>query len=333
VVAGSSRPDLREGEGCLGDGDDDPVSATFGQVYGNPALYYVLWNDQFYEDPEVQGCGESCSGPWGHSKGMLAWNDAGEGFVMQVTTPSWPASGSALHPRPSDGNTLACIDDNNVQVSQHFFALRLKKGDLEKVLDALQNASVVTLVDNPQVVHNGGPADIQERVKALGHKSASKDATLVSLSVKGVRLLSKPSKLNVPPWQLVSAKLGSTPLKAATWRMGSRGIPSTTATTPIECWDPALGHPGAVVNATTGQWDDTMFGLRGGLGNGNHAKFGVSLDPKRPYAIFGDLNQEGKLAGKCRSSQNGRGGTFFVVENRRLFQSLTNLLDGEVEPP
>src|SRR5947199_2640123 len=38
-------------------------------------------------------CG-SCSSPWGHSKGVLAWNDAGEGFVMQVSTPSWPASGS-----------------------------------------------------------------------------------------------------------------------------------------------------------------------------------------------------------------------------------------------
>ena len=33
---------------------------------------------------------------WGHSKGMLAWNDDGAGVIMQVTTPGWPRSGSNL---------------------------------------------------------------------------------------------------------------------------------------------------------------------------------------------------------------------------------------------
>src|SRR5207253_6991089 len=69
---------------------------------------------------------KECGGPWGHSKGTLAWNDAGEGFVLQVTTPSWPAAGSNKFPRKTDGNTLGCVKDDNVEVSQHFFALKLK---------------------------------------------------------------------------------------------------------------------------------------------------------------------------------------------------------------
>ena len=40
---------------------------------------------------------------------MLAWDDSGKGFVMQVSTPSWPGSGSEKRPRKNDGNTLGCV--------------------------------------------------------------------------------------------------------------------------------------------------------------------------------------------------------------------------------
>jgi len=61
------------------------VGATFDQVY-NGSYHYVIWNDQFYNDPNLPACGGHtfCDNPWGHSKGMLAWNDDGDGFVMQV---------------------------------------------------------------------------------------------------------------------------------------------------------------------------------------------------------------------------------------------------------
>ena len=61
-----------------------------------------------------------------------------------MSTPSWPASGSSAHPRPTDGNTLGCVADNDVLVSQHFFALALNRDDVIAVLKALANASVVT---------------------------------------------------------------------------------------------------------------------------------------------------------------------------------------------
>jgi len=330
AFASSESPQLAMKSTCIGETDQDPVGATFEQVW-NGTSFYVLWNDQFYEDPKITGCGTSCGAPSAHSKGMVAWSVSGRGFVMQVSTPSWPAAGNHAHPRSTDGNTLGCVKDDNVMVSQHFFSLALTHEDLVKVLGALVNASVVTDVSNEQIVHNGGPDDVQALVKTLGHHSTSTLVTKDVLST-GATLISKPSALHVPPWQMVSATLGGTPLRAATWWEGRDPIPSTTATTPIECWDASLGHSGPVEIATTGTWQGKTIGLTGGLGKDfNHAKIGVSTDASN-RVIFGDMNQEGSLAGKCTASQNGRGGLFFVVENAQLHDSVASLIHGQSGP-
>ncbi len=330
VFASSEARTLQEGSGCVGDSVQDPIGATFDQIY-NGVLHYVVWNDQFYQDPEITGCsGNSCSGPWGHSKGILAWDDAGQGIVMQVTTPSWPGSGGAAHARSQDGNTLGCILNNNVKFSQHFFALRLTHDDVLAVLRALRNSSVVTDPADEQLVSNGGPEDVQAIVRALGKKSSSKTATMSMLS-SGVRLISKPSSLHVPPWQLVSSLLGKVPLRAATWWQ-SDDIPSTTTKSTITCWDSRLAAPAAVQIATTGAWNKTPMKLTAGPSpDGNHAKIGVSTDTTSGLAIFGDLNQEGAIAGnrkECGSAQNGRGGLFFVVKDAELSTSIAALIKG-----
>ncbi len=330
VYASSENSSLKKGSGCAGGTTTDPLGATFDEVY-NGSFHYVIWNDQFYDDPAIQGCTKECGSPWGHSKGMLAWNDTGEGFVLQVSTPSWPAAGSKTFPRKTDGNTLGCVQDDDVKVSQHFFALKLTKDDLVKVLRGLENASVVTDPKNRQVVDNGGPGDVQKLVTSLGTKSGNKTYTKDKLS-SGVELISKPSALNVPPWQLVSAALGSVPLRAATW-WASPYIPTTTQSTKITCWDGALGKPGPVEIATTGRWDGKEFGLKGGPGpNFNHAKVGVSTSGNGHYSIFGDMNQQGALSGKCASSQNGRGGLFFVMDDKGLFDGITDLIKGDTAP-
>lgn len=329
VWADSAQHQLQQGVGLIGTGDD-PLGATFAEVYGG-GYHYVVWNDQFYQHPKIAGCGDSCAGPWGHSKGLLAWNDAGEGLVLQVTTPSWPAAGSVNHPRQGDGNTLGCGKNNNVKFSQHFFSLKLSEPDVENVLDALANASVVTNVNDPQLVDNGGPDGIQSRVAVLGQKSKSTSVLKFTLS-SGVQLISKPSALAVPPWQLVSAELGGIDLRAATW-WTVPAIPSTTATTHIGCWGAGLVQPGAVQIATTGQWAGKSIALRAGpAANGNHAKIGVSMSGAAPLTIFGDMNQQGALSGKCLSSQNGRGGLFFVVQDAELHDSVSALIAGDSAP-
>ncbi|WP_213807385.1 deoxyribonuclease II family protein [Granulicella sp. dw_53] len=330
IYASSADGTLHKGNDCLGDDLSDPVAATFAQAY-NGSYFYAIWNDQFYGDPAIKGCGDSCGAPWGHSKGMLVWDTGGDGFVLQVTTPSWPGAGSSQHPRLTDGNTLGCVKDNDVQVSQHFFSIRLTRSDVLKVLHALQNASVVTDPNNPQIVHNGGPAEIQEEVKNLGKRVSSKEVLDETLST-GVELISKPSGLNVPPWQLVSSVLHGVSLRTATW-WTRPAIPSTTSTTSIDCWSDTLEKPGSVQIATSGIWDSTVIGLTGGPGgNFNHAKIGVSISGADEMAIFGDMNQQGALSGNCKSSQNGRGGLFYVVRNKDLAHGVLKLMQGNTAP-
>lgn len=332
VYASSTDPTLQQGGGCAGDTMDDPIGATFGQIYTG-SYNYLVWNDQLYDAPIALK-----SGSWGHSKGILAWNDQGEGMVMQVSTPSWPGSGNQDNPRQKDGNTLGCVADDNVEASQHFFALRLSKEDLIKVLTALKNASIVTDVSKQQLVKNGGPSDVQSLVGSLGKGISKSKRHYVATLSSGVQIISKPSHLNVPPWQLVSAALDGTPLKTATWWFRPI-IESTTASTKIGCWDDSLPKPGAVEITTQGNWNGSTFGLKGGVGlNYNHAKIGVSTSLDKQYAIFGDMNQQGALSEgadyesqKCSSSQNGRGGTFYVLESPAMQKSLDKLISGKQE--
>jgi hypothetical protein len=339
VFATNEDGTLDGGSDCLGDETSDPVGATFSQVY-NGSLFYVLWNDQFYGDPQIDASctlpGDNCPGPWAHSKGMVAWNDAGEGFVMQVTTPDWPGSGSSAHQRER-GNTLGCTKDNNVGFSQSFFALKLSSKDLKAVLTALERASIATKPDEPQIVHNGGPADVQALVSKLGRKSKDKTVFRATLS-SGVTLVAKPSALHVPPWQMVSAVLGSISLRVASWRT-PKDYGSTSLSTPIGCWDDSLGDPGVVEIATSGSWNNKPFSLNAGGRNfdGNHAKIAVSIRDSHTFSIFGDMNEQGQLSGtakECAGSQNGRGGLFFVVNDPTLHENIANhLIDGDSAPP
>jgi hypothetical protein len=143
----------------------------------------------------------------------------------------------------------------------------------------------------------------------------------------------------LPPWQLVSGKLDGLPLRVASW-WATPLIYSTEAHTQIENWPASIKHPGPVAIATSGTWNGARIGLAGGEGpDFNHAKVGISTDKGQPICIFGDLNQQGALrtgyahAGQpMTSSQNGRGGTFYVLENQILFESLTELLKGDTAP-
>jgi len=335
VVASSDAATLTDGgPQCLGSSTSDPVGASFSEVY-NGNFHYVIWNDQPYGDPKIAACTSkgNCGGPWGHSKGIVAWNDAGEGFVMQVSTPSWPAAGNKSFPRKTDGNTLGCVKDDDVEVSQHFFALRLTKSDLVLVLQGLANASVVTDPTDSQIVNNGGPADVQALVSGLGQQSKSDKLVSGTLST-GVQFLSKPSAMHVPPWQMVSAQLGGVGLRTATW-WASPEMPSTTGNSTVSCWDQSLGMPGPVEIATTGTWNNVPFSLAGGLGtNFNHAKIAVSTTGNTHYAIFGDENQQGALTSDltkngCNSSQDARGGTFYVLQNDELATGIGALIAGQ----
>jgi hypothetical protein len=341
AVASSRDNALSDGKGCVGTSTNDPVGATFDQVY-NGNFNYVIWNDQFYGDPGLSTCkSSSCGAPWGHSKGLLAWNDAGVGFVMQVSTPSWPGSGSSRIKRKV-GNTLGCIaSNNNLLASQHFFALKLNKSDLIKVLNALKSAGVVTDPTKLQIVKNGGPEDVQALVRELGKRPAKlkvdkanppKEEQLFTKQELSSRviLIAKTSNLTAPPWQMVSAILNGTSERAATWWTTPR-IYTTTKSSAAKCLGTALvGKQGPVAIALTGVWNKKPIKL---AAPSNHAKIGISTSGSHHYVIFGDMNQQGALSPPdCGKSQNGRGGLFFVLENKTLADSVADLIDGDTAP-
>jgi hypothetical protein len=343
AVASSANPVLADAPGLVGTSTNDPLGATFDELY-NGHYYFVVWNDQFYNDPPRTGqaCdAKQCGSPWGHSKGMLAWNEAGDGLLLQVTTPSWPGAGGNAHPR-GDGNTLGCVsDDNNASNAQDFFALKLTRDDVKTILRALAIASVSTDVSNAQIVNRqvGGiplPQDLDDLVSALGQVSPATTYMSERLS-SGVQIIVKPSALHVPPWQFVSSVLGGEPLLAATWWATPR-INSTRSAANVHCWDASLTTPpGEVDVARAGTWDNTPVAFTGGP---NHAKIGVSLPSgHHHYAIFGDLNQQGQLGdpaspngSRCGSSQNGRGGMFFVIDDQAVADGISKLITGDIAP-
>lgn len=343
VYASSKDATMKRGNGALGNSEVDPLSVTFAQVYNTEGYNYVLWNDQFYDNPmRTEG------GPFGHSKGMAAWNEEGEGFVLQVSTPSWPASGNHKISRNKkdakkpDFNTLGCIDDDDIMVAQHFFCLKVTKADLLNVLEGLYNSSVVTDPKIPALCNNsGGPEDIQNAVSKLGKHIETTEVKKFKLS-SGITFISKPSSMHVPPWQMVSAQLNTLDLRVVSW-WASPAIYSTKAKEIPGCWAPNLGTPGEVEIALTGNWKGRTFSVIGDhFQHSNHAKLGISKDPRRPISIFGDENQQGALkvgydksgyyathTQQCNSSQNGRGGTFYVLEHEEMWQGMTDLFAGE----
>jgi hypothetical protein len=100
---------------------------------------------------------------------------------------------------------------------------------------------------------------------------------------------------------------------------------------PRSCAGTSPGRPGAVEIALNGKWANKTIGLTGGAGaDFSHAKIGVSTAGNKHFVIFGDMNQQGSLSGpNCGSSQNGRGGLFYVIDNKNLSDSVAPLIAGE----
>ena len=171
---GGDKGKLAMGKGCLGMTTTIRSALRFNSIY-NGSPFFLIWNDQFYGDPKIEGFGKgNCNSPLGDSKGMLAWNENGDGLVLQVTTPSWPAAGSAKHPRKA-GNTLGCVStQNNINNAQHFFSLKLDKKGVLAVLAGMKNASVGTDPANGQIARLGGPQEIRDAAEALGQKPVRK---------------------------------------------------------------------------------------------------------------------------------------------------------------
>ena len=286
----------------------DPVRATFDSIY-NGSPFFLIWNDQFYGDPKIEGCGNGqLQFPLGPFQGHASLGtEKGDGLVLQVTTLSWPAAGSAKHPRKA-GNTLGCVStQNNINNAQHFFSLKLDKKGVLAVLAGLKNASVATDPANGQIARLGGPQEIRDAAEALGQKPARKapakktpeDLKIIQTQLTpDVMLISKPSNLNVPPWQMVSALLdGASEAYGDVVGFASKSSSSTKKSTKIGCWEGRV----EVRQQESGRrhhrqerqlrWARAWLDRRAEPRRGWRDHVGI----ERLRLIFGDLNQQGTI--------------------------------------
>jgi hypothetical protein len=44
------------------------------------------------------------------------------------------------------------------------------------------------------------------------------------------------------------------------------------------------------------------------------------------------MNQQGAISGTCKSSQNGRGGLFYVIDDTELSNTVKDLISGDSAP-
>lgn len=89
------------------------------------------------EDKGLPHYYSTCSSPFGHSKGAMAYEKNGQGFFLQGTTPNWPD--------PSQKSTyapLGCQLDNNVYLSQSFMGLTLNSDTFTDMAPYIQAARV-----------------------------------------------------------------------------------------------------------------------------------------------------------------------------------------------
>nr|CCA19597.1 conserved hypothetical protein [Albugo laibachii Nc14] len=169
-----------------------------------------------------------------------------------------------------------------------------------------------------------------------------------------VQLIVKSPKAEIPPWAIVAQVLEED-LSVATWWDESVGIPTICASdqysmTPFEfCLNDRvhgvfLNANGTaahnIENLVEAKWttdstknDTVHWHLVGGRQeDGNHAKWGVTTSRFGVVApdskvIFADLNMEGyPCSTTCHGSQAGRGGSFFILSQPVLHQSLVNLV-------
>ena len=107
-----------------------------------------------------------------------------------------------------------------------------------------------------------GVTDFRGHPKALADLGVKSKSTRYDRpAIERSALISRPSKLNVPPWRWSRRPLGGVPLRTATWwataDLVDHGIDQA------DFLEHELGQPGAVEVATTGPWNGKEFGLTG----------------------------------------------------------------------
>ena len=299
--ADSNNPTLRFysdlGFDCLS-GTNNPVTQTLNQMKGRS---YIIWNDQGSKTSKP-GTYPDKGAPIAHSKGAAAFGGS-TGFIMNVSTPNFP---------DPDLYTLGCQEDDNVEVSQHFFAFSVNKSGMSSWAAAVANAQLSVISQNNWIF-----AD----TTVGGHSTT---ANLLTLQNLPVRLIVKGSKDFFIPWDYVTNSLGSS-VKALTWYASPTTPPIGTGST-MNCLyqSPARFDVDVVRSLQTPDGSFSWCGQGEASPTCNHAKIGVGIGTG--WVVAGSMNMQGNIDSTgCESSQMGRGGDFYGFQSPSLWNGLDQM--------
>ncbi|MFA6035188.1 MAG: deoxyribonuclease II family protein [Myxococcota bacterium] len=280
-------------------GPNNPVTRTLNQITGKS---FIIWNDQGSKTSKPNKYPDK-GAPIAHSKGAAAFGVA-SGFVMNASTPNFP---------DPDLYTLGCQQDDNVEVSQHFFCFSLKKDGMTSWAQSIANAQL-------SVIANNNWTGIFADTTVGGHSTTQ---TLQTLGNVPIQLIVKGSKDFFIPWDYVTNTIGSS-VNALTW-YASPTTPPIPQGFKSSCLykTPANYNIDIVTSLTTPDGTYSWCGQGEANGSYNHAKLGVGSSP---LVIAGSMNMQGDITvAGCESSQMGRGGDFYGLQSEELFDSLNQV--------
>ena len=322
------------GFGCLSE-ENNPVTQTLNQRPGND---YAIWNDQMSKSA-IPGTYKDCSSPRAHSKGAMIVGKSGRGVILNASTPDFP---------DPDSNVLGCSEDDNTEVTQHFFAASLPIDAMYKWKKAMVNAELCQVND----VDDGG-VDLNPDI------DASKTNTSVEVQTTNgepLTIIVKGAKQDGVPWDLVATETNAD-LDVLSWYANPEYYPvcKNQLTPCLTGWqtdwqesgsiDKIASHSINVVTSldfgkyceadisTCGTEKQFCCGLGGSAKYKNHAKMAAatvsdeSENDDNSVVVFGSMNMQGNpdTTTPCSSSQMGRGGDFYTLKNKDLHESMQDL--------
>lgn len=254
--ADSTHPELTYyadlGYGCLSD-SSSPLSQTMAQL--TCADKWALWNDQ--------GVTKSCSAPYAHSKGAIAFSSTG-GFLLNTSTPHWPNA---------DGQPLGCQKTSNTEYAQHMFCFSLTPSDATQWLKSAPNAGLCITESSflpTKPFHGGNTPDVL--------KLKTKAGVPIQVIFKG-------TEDYYLPWSVVSGKLDGVNLKVASWTSDKTSGTSGWGDAPVF---PGSGKLSQIVDVQTDK------GCFPALYSFSHSKWGIS--DSGDWVIMGSMNMQNSQA-------------------------------------
>ncbi len=132
------------------------------------------------------------------------------------------------------------------------------------------------------------------------------------------------------PWSYVTAKLNAG-LRVLSWYSHPYTPPLCQGDTSgaASCAYPGFNTIQIVNGLQLPDGSYSWCGHGAASNSGNHAKIGIGINSN--WVVFGDMNMQGTINSYCDSSQMGRGGGFYAIQNQTLWNGFNKVFSSHCQ--